>query len=105
MQSLKHLIKHAVRRAGITEQVSATQIISAVKSFLDAAVLPGLRSSIHLISYRHGVLKAACEHAVAAHELRSLESGIREVIIKTSPVAELKHLSIHIGTRPSSYEL
>ncbi|MEK9130866.1 MAG: hypothetical protein AAB429_01990 [Patescibacteria group bacterium] len=103
MQSLKHLVKSAVRRAGISTQVSAAQIVTGVKVFLDAAVLPGLRSSIQIVSFQHGILKVNCANAVAAHELRSLESGVRQVIAETDPQAELRQLVIHLGT-PRPYD-
>lgn len=103
MQSLKHLIKHAVRRAGITQQVSAAQIVAAVNQFLDQAALPQLRSFVQVISFQHGVLKVTCQNAVASHEVKSLESGIREAIGKADPKAELRQLAIHIGS--AAYDL
>lgn len=106
MQSLKYLVKSAVNRAGISRQISAAQIVAAVKVFLDTAVLPGLRSSVRIISFQHGVLKVNCANAVAAHELRSLESGVRQIIAETDPKAELRTLTIHIGTPPNTpYDL
>ncbi len=104
MLTMKNLIKSAVHRAGITAQVSSVQIVTAIRVFLDASVIPVLRPSIQVISYQHGSLKILCANAVAAHEVRSLESGIRDALVRTDPKAELRHLFIQIGT-PKTYEL
>lgn len=104
MLSMKGLIKSAVHRAGITEQVNSVQIVSAVRYFLDTAVLDTLRPMIQVISYSHGTLKLLCQNSVAAHEVRSLESGIRDALIRANPKAELRYLSIQTGT-PKTYEL
>ncbi len=100
MLPIKGLIKTAVRRAGITTQVSSAQIVASVSAFLDAAVLPGLRAYIQVISFQHGTLKVNCQNAVASHEVRSLESGIRQAILTADPKAELKQLAISIHSAP-----
>ncbi len=104
MLDMKHLITSAVHRAGITAEINSVQIVAAVRAFLDSAVLPALRPSIQVISYQHGTLKILCANAVAAHETRSLETGVRDALVRADPKAELRQLLIHIGT-PKTYEL
>ncbi len=96
LQPLKGLIKTAVHRAGISSQVTAAQIVAAVNAFLDEAVLPGLRTSVQVTSFQHGVLKVTCQNSVAAHEVRSLEAGIHQAVIAVDPKADLRHTAIHI---------
>ncbi len=101
MLSIKGLLKHAVNRAGIAPQVRAASVVQAVSDFLDAAVLPDLRSSVHVVSFANGLLKIACDHGVAANETKMLEHGILEAAMTADPAVHIRHVLIQIQT-PSS---
>lgn len=103
MLPLKGLLQHAVNRAGITREVRSANIVQAASAFLDSALLPALRSHVHVVSFQNGLLKIACDHNVAANETKALEGGILEAAVMADPKAHIRHLLITIQSSSSSY--
>ncbi|MEK7665546.1 MAG: hypothetical protein AAB337_01555 [Patescibacteria group bacterium] len=104
MLSLKGLLNHAVKRAGISQQVRSANVVQAVSDFLDVALLPDLRPAVHVVSFANGLLKIACDHSVAANETKALESGMIEVAMTADPQVQIRHVLIITQSR-STYDL
>lgn len=98
MLPLKGLLHHAVNRAGITREVRSANIVQAASAFLDSALLPALRSHVHVVSFQNGLLKIACDHSVATNETKALEAGIIEAAVTADPKVQVRHVLIQITT-------
>lgn len=107
MLPLKNLIRTAVHRAGISQQVHATHVTETTRAFLETALLPSLITQVHVVSFVDGVLKIACQSAVAAHEVKSVQEGIVEAVVSTIPTCQIRHVFIQIqfGDRQNPYDL
>ncbi len=76
MFDLKSLLQKSIKRAGISRQVEAYQVVGAFNELSPKILGDKLKDSVMAISVRNKILSVACLSSVVAQELRFKEKEI-----------------------------
>lgn len=102
--SIKDLLGGAVKRAGITKEVSQAQLLEAANDEVTKMLPPGRHADARVISLREGVLTVICLHAPASQLISRGSNRLLDTVKRAAPQADVRRVVVRIEssiTKPS----
>ncbi|HBF67649.1 MAG TPA: hypothetical protein DDW36_04475 [Candidatus Magasanikbacteria bacterium] len=80
MESLKKLIPHSIKKAGIGKQVEAASVVSAAEQALLGFFGPDSQRDVRPLYFKNRTLTVSCRSSTFAQEIKLNEAKILEKI-------------------------
>jgi|GEM_PF-2033545 len=95
---LRDLLTQAMRRARVSKQVTAAQIVSIINEALDSILSPSQRTSARAVFYRDHSLTIEVLHASAGQYLKQCEEQLLFVVherVSPSTIRTVHYRVVH----------
>jgi hypothetical protein len=99
MDSLKDLLGEAIHRKKLNKQVLAGLIVREMNLYLDRNFLGQMRTHIHALSFRNGVLVLGCLNSAVSHAAKQREEYFLDEITRAIPSANISQVVYRIMDR------
>lgn len=103
--SLKDLLKDAVKRANISRGVLASQIVFDTNQYLKAQLPSEAARLVRAISYVGGVVHIACTHSAASQFVSERTEPLMQHLKSRHPSAPLERIQTRVVPHFPSSEL
>ncbi len=97
MIPLKDLLGHALKRAHVSTQVSASQLVSSAEDFL-VSEMGARKRDARAVSFQNGILTIETRHSAASQFLKDLESPLKAYLQERRPelpVRSVRYRVVH----------
>jgi hypothetical protein len=98
MQGLGNLLDSALRRHGITKQVTATMIVLRANELLQSICAGPLMNDVKVVSYKNNELYVACRHSAASFDVQPLLPRLRYTLEQSFPDKTFAKIYTRIST-------
>ncbi len=97
---IKDLLPDALKRHGISKQVTSTIIIKSTDELLNCHLPDCAKNDVKALSYKNENLYIACRHPAAMFIAEKLKTKLHEQLLKRFPDITFNKISFCLNTQP-----